>query len=121
MHTVRRRRLDVRARAYTAGTGRSSAWSERRLWEAESVGSNPTVPTDVSEEPVAVPQDRHGLAVPGDAVDLELVRADHEVGVDRGVVDAAGDALLRLELARPGDGLQDRRAERDVRRGVLVE
>ena len=25
-------------------TGRSSAWSERRLWEAEAVGSNPTVP-----------------------------------------------------------------------------
>ena len=32
-------------RLHCAATGRSSAWSERRLWEAEAVGSNPTVPT----------------------------------------------------------------------------
>src|SRR3954470_21646829 len=82
--------------------GRSSAWSERRLWEAEAVGSNPTVPIRaLLEEPVAVPHDRNGRAGCVHAVDLQLVRPDHEVGVDRGVVDASLDALLGRQLPRP--------------------
>src|SRR5690242_2839201 len=87
--------------------GRSSAWSERRLWEAEAVGSNPTVPTTRLEQPSAAAQDRHRLAVCCDAVHLELVRADHEVGVDRRVVDAAFRPLLGWQLHRPVDRLDD--------------
>jgi len=47
-----------------------------------------------SELPVALSEDRDGLAVRVHAVDLELGRADHEVGVDGRVVEAAGVPFL---------------------------
>ena len=75
----------------------------------------------LEQPPVAAAEDRHRLAGRVDAVDLELVRADHEVRVDRGVVDAARGRSSGSSSAAHGDRLHDRRAERDVRRGVLVE
>src|SRR5581483_9630472 len=57
----------------------------------------------LAEPPVPAPKQGHGLAGLGDAVDLELGRADHEVGVDRRVVDAALAPLLRRQRRRPLD------------------
>ena len=54
------------------------------------------------------------IAVAGDPVDVDLVRADHEVHVDRALVDALAVGLV---LDREGVGV----AERDVAGGVLVD
>jgi hypothetical protein len=46
-------------------TGRSSAWLERRVWDAEAAGSNPAVPTDLPSEPVVVARVLFRLGAPG--------------------------------------------------------
>ena len=57
-----------------------------------------------------------------DAVHLELVAADHEVGVDRRVVDAARVPLVGASISCGGrNHLGEAVADRDVRRRVLVE
>src|SRR6266516_7875266 len=63
--------------------------------------------------PASVPEDGFAHAVAGDAGDVELAAADHEVEVDRARVHA------RLVLAV--DEKAEAASERDVTRGVLVE
>src|SRR4051812_12821198 len=65
------------------------------------------------ELPVTVAQHRHAVAGGGDARDLELVRADHEVDVRAARVDAR-----RILLP---DEEREAVAERDVGGSVLVE
>ena len=87
--------------------GRSSAWSERRLWEAEAVGSNPTVP--IYRARCQSPPRSSGMASPAAVTpSFELVRADHEVGVDRRVVHAAVEPLLGARLEAPGSPARSR-------------
>src|SRR5829696_7937214 len=62
---------------------------------------------------VAAPQHRHGVARAGHAVDLDLLRADHEVDVDGARVQPRLVALVDRE----GIGVP----QRDVARRVLVE
>src|SRR5581483_111345 len=99
----------MRRRPTLPTAGRSSAWLERCFWGAEAEGSNPSVPTFGSsvELPGAAAEDRHGLARSGDAVHLELVAADHEVGVQARRVGAALVALLVREVVRPRQRLED--------------
>ena len=63
--------------------------------------------------PVAAAEDGHALAGGGDAVDLELRRADHEVDVRAARVHARSVRLFDEE--------REAVAERDVAGGVLVE
>src|SRR5215831_12273491 len=70
-------------------------------------------PSRGSDLPGAAAKDGHTLAVRGEAVDVELVRADHEVDVGRALVDAADLVFVDEE--------REAAAERDVARGVLVE
>ena len=68
--------------------------------------------------PLAAVEQRHRAPVRGDAVDLNLTAADHEVGVDLGVVEElALRRVLRQVLDRPAEP----GAVRDVRDRVLVE
>ena len=61
-----------------------------------------------------MPEHRDALAGFGDAVDVELRAADHEVDVDLALVDA-------LPLGLVGHLIREAVAERDVAGGVLVE
>src|SRR5215471_3324271 len=71
------------------------------------------------ELPLVAAQDRHGCSSGLDAVHLDLGAADHEVGVDLGVVVAERLQLPGVEFFRAGERLQCPLAEGDVTRGVL--
>src|SRR4051812_49598208 len=66
-----------------------------------------------SKPPLAAREDGHALAVAGHAGDGQLGAADHEIDVDRRLV----DAFALVVRHREGEAV----AEREVARGVLVE
>src|SRR3954470_19351531 len=72
------------------------------------------VPALALDLPGALAQHGHGLAALGDAVDVELGAADHEVDVDLAPIDARP-----LELVL--DLVAEAVAERDVAGRILVE
>src|SRR3954469_16437109 len=76
-------------------------------------GPNRPAAAPLSELPVAAAEDRHALAVRGDAVDLQLRGADHEVDVGAALVHALEVVSLDEE--------REAAAEGDVARRVLVE
>src|SRR5665647_3692256 len=71
--------------------------------------------------PLALAEDRHPAAVGVDAVDVDLVRADHPVDMNQALVAALRGDLLRRQLAAVDKALRIALAERDVAGGVLVE
>src|SRR5690348_15512549 len=73
----------------------------------------PSTNRDASDLPVTAAQDGYALAVSGYAVDVHLVRPDHEIDVLAALVDARHDVVVDQEL-EPG-------AERDVACRVLVQ
>ena len=68
--------------------------------------------------PLPAVEQGHGAAVRGDAVDLNLMAADHEVGVDFGVVE---ELALRRVLRQVIDRPAETGAVGDMRDRVLVE
>src|SRR6185312_15067464 len=68
----------------------------------------------LSDLPDAAAQHRRARAVGGEAIDRDLVPADHEVDVDHAGVDAFA---VRVVAHRE----RERLSERDVAGGVLVE
>ena len=53
-----------------------------RLWRGTSLKASAFAAASASDHPGAAAQRRHGVAVAGEAVDVQLGRADHEVDVD---------------------------------------
>ena len=66
-------------------------------------------------------EDRRARAVSGDALDVDLGPADHQVDVDRRHVDPGCESPGRVERGRSRDRVRVAAADRDVRRLVLVE
>ena len=111
-----RRVLTLLPERDVAQPGQSAAFGRRK----------PSVrirPSRLTAQSCQSPWRRRGTVSPplGHSVDFELVAADHEVGVHGRLVDAARVALVGGERGCPVDGLQDGRADRDVRGRVLVE
>ena len=74
-----------------------------------------------SEGPGALAEDGDGLAVLADGVDRKVGRADHEVLVDHGVVDAELAAVLQRLVLEVADRVGKAHAEREMAAGVLVK
>ena len=60
-------------------------------------------------------------AVGLDAVDVDLVRADHPVDMDQALVAALRRDLVRRQLVAVDEAVGIALAERDVAGGILVE
>ena len=75
----------------------------------------------LTQLPDVVAEDRCRRPVSIQAVDLDLGAADHEVGVDPGDVDPAGEQHVRLEVSDVAEHVREAGAERDVACLVLVE
>src|ERR1700722_15523599 len=71
--------------------------------------------------PLALAEHRRASAVRIEAVDVDLVRADHPVDMDHALVAAPLRDLLGRELRAVDEALRVALPERDVAGGVLVE
>ena len=72
--------------------------------------------------PITSPEEWHSVASGVEAVDLDLVAADHEVRVDMGAVDAhAPQLVVRETLRQILKGAENGGAVGDVAGGILVQ
>src|SRR4051794_2796048 len=93
----------------------ATGWTSSRA-TTSSAGMAENLP--VLEDPTTLAQNRDRRPVRGDAIDLELRRAHHEVGMSVGLVHPGGVRLVDGEVVeRPGDAV----APGDMGGRVLVE
>ena len=71
--------------------------------------------------PFTLTHDRLVFAVFGDAVNVHLRRADHEVDMVEAHVASSGDKFVVVQLSSSGEGEAVRTSNGDVTGGVLVE
>ena len=78
-------------------------------------------PTRNFSSPLALAENRYTPAVGVNAVDVNLVRADHPVDMDEALVAALRRDLLGRQLLAADEAFRIALAERDMTGGVLVE
>jgi hypothetical protein len=93
------------------------------LTSAPVLGLSARLPPASSRQlPITSPEEWHSVASGVEAVDLDLVAADHQVRVDVGAVDAhAPQFVVRETLRQILERAEDGGAVGDVAGGVLVQ
>lgn len=71
--------------------------------------------------PLTRAKDWHTRTVGFDSVNIQLIRADHEIGVDEGLVSAARREFLVGHVFAADDRVAVRISDGDVTGGILVE